>query len=68
MTVRFGANGMPIIKKDTIQEITKVEKIRPKKKSTDMIQEILEENPNALCEVCNEDPCVCDQGETNEEI
>ena len=67
MTVRVGANGMPM-KTQTIQEITKVEKVKPKKKSTQMIQEILEENPNSVCEVCGEDPCVCDQGDNNEEI
>ncbi len=68
MTIRVGANGMPIISRNTIQEITKVEKVRPKKKETPtMIQEILEENPNAVCDVCNNGECVCDQGETNEE-
>ena len=43
MTVRYGANGMPITKKvETIDEIKKVKKT----KSKQMIQEILEENPN----------------------
>ena len=43
MTVRYGANGMPITKKvETIDEIKKVKKT----KSKEMIQEILEENPN----------------------
>jgi len=63
MTVRMGANGMPIIKKDTIQEITKVEKVQLKKKSPNMIQEILEENPNEVCDVCGGGECECDQGE-----
>ena len=54
---------MPIIKKDTIQEITKVEKVQLKKKSPNMIQEILEENPNEVCDVCGGGECECDQGE-----
>ena len=54
---------MPIIKKDTIQEIAKVEKGKLKKeKKSNMIQEILEENPNEVC--CDDDGnCQCDTGE-----
>ena len=63
MNVRMGPNGMPIIKKDTIQEIAKVEKVKLKKeKKSNMIQEILEENPNEEC--CDDDGnCQCDTGE-----
>jgi hypothetical protein len=59
MTERMGANGLPIKKKvETIDEI-KVDE------SKEMIQEILEENPNAtsLCDTCGEGPCVCDEEE-----
>jgi len=60
MSERMGANGMPIKKKETIQEIANTE-------SNNMIQEILEENPNAGCNVCEEDPCVCDDLDGEEE-
>jgi hypothetical protein len=57
---RMGANGKPIVKKvQTIDEVNVDE-------SKEMIQEILEENPNASS--VDEDPCVSDEGEDDEEL